>query len=182
MPVDERLLLVLPEREIFDYLCTGWSVTVDRIRFAFGAIDRGKRKRDCRVSRPYVNRCVNHRGCPTTSLQEAREWRERYASTRANQRWITQQTDEQRDNNSQEDCTLIPLATATDIAFRGYDAILDLVERLPKSVAAQCNPADPQLALSVLEAACTRLHCKAYDMYAVWSKGGLHTSTATDAE
>lgn len=47
MPVDERLLLVLPEREIFDYLCTGWSVTVDRIRFAFGAIDRGKRKRDC---------------------------------------------------------------------------------------------------------------------------------------
>ena len=38
MPVDERLFLVLPEREIFDYLCTGWSVTVDRIRFAFGAI------------------------------------------------------------------------------------------------------------------------------------------------
>ena len=33
-PVDERLLLVLPEREIiFDYLCAGWSVAVPRGHF-----------------------------------------------------------------------------------------------------------------------------------------------------
>jgi len=28
MPVRERLLLVLPDREIFDYLCTGCSSSV----------------------------------------------------------------------------------------------------------------------------------------------------------
>ena len=30
MPVRERLLLVLPDREIFDYLCTGWGSSVGR--------------------------------------------------------------------------------------------------------------------------------------------------------
>src|SRR2546430_12118498 len=30
MPVRERLLLVLPEREIFDYLCTGCGSSVGR--------------------------------------------------------------------------------------------------------------------------------------------------------
>ena len=38
--------------------------------------------RDWRVSRPYVSRCVHQRGCPTTSLQAAREWREYCASSR----------------------------------------------------------------------------------------------------
>ena len=38
--------------------------------------------RDWRVSRPYVSRCVHHRGCPTTSLEAAREWREYCASQR----------------------------------------------------------------------------------------------------
>jgi len=52
---------------------------------------------------------------------------------------VVQQTDEQRDNNSSEDSILIPLATAKDIAFRGYDAILDLVSELPNNVAAQSH-------------------------------------------
>ena len=30
MPVRERLLLVLPDREIFDYLCTGCGASVGR--------------------------------------------------------------------------------------------------------------------------------------------------------
>ena len=30
MPVRERLLLVLPDREIFDYLCTGCGSSVGR--------------------------------------------------------------------------------------------------------------------------------------------------------
>lgn len=138
--------------------------------------------RDWRVSRPYVSRMVNHRGCPTSSLQEAREWRECYASTRANQKWIAQQTDEQRDNNSQEDSTLISFAAARDMAWDGYDAILALVLELPKNVATECNPSDPQTALAALEAECTYILCKAGDVYAVWSKGGPHISTVTDAE
>jgi hypothetical protein len=71
---------------------------------------------------------------------------------------------------------------AKEIAFRGYDTILDLVLRLPKNVAAPCNPADPQLALTVLESECTSIHCAAYEMYAAWSKVGQHMSSATDAE
>jgi hypothetical protein len=138
--------------------------------------------RDWRVSRSYVSRCVNHRGCPKTSLQEAREWRKCYASTRASQKWIAQQTDEPRDNSSQEDSTLIPLATAKDMAFRGYDAILDLVLELPKNVAAQCNPSNPQVALAALEAECTYILCNAFDVYAAWSKGGPPITTAANAE
>jgi hypothetical protein len=38
--------------------------------------------RDWGTSRPYVSRCVNHLGCPTTSLEAAREWREICASKR----------------------------------------------------------------------------------------------------
>jgi len=93
-----------------------------------------------------------------------------------------QQTDEQRDNNSSEDSILIALATAKDIAFRGYDAILDLVSELPNNVAAQCNPADPQIAVTVLESECTYIVCNASEAYAAWSKVGPHISTATDAE
>jgi hypothetical protein len=68
------------------------------------------------------------------------------------------------------------------MAFRGYDSILDLVVRLPKKIAAQCNPADPQLALTVLESECTSIHWAAYEMYTAWSKVGPDISTATDAE
>jgi hypothetical protein len=56
------------------------------------------------------------------------------------------------------------------MAFRGYDAILDLVIDLPKSVAAQCNPTDPQLALTVLEAECTGILADAHEVYASWTK------------
>ena len=38
--------------------------------------------RDWGVSRPYVSKCVHRGGCPTTSLQAAREWREYCASKR----------------------------------------------------------------------------------------------------
>jgi hypothetical protein len=38
--------------------------------------------RDWGTSRPYVSRCCNHLGCPTTSLEAAREWREMCASRR----------------------------------------------------------------------------------------------------
>ncbi len=68
------------------------------------------------------------------------------------------------------------------MAFRGYDAILDLVLRLPKNVAAQCNPADPQTALTALESECTGILCDAYEVYAVWLKGGPHITTAANAE
>jgi hypothetical protein len=139
---------------------------------------------DWGTSRPYVSRCVNHRGCPKSSLAEAREWRECYASKRAptNQKSIARATEERGDNNSPEDSVLMPLAVAKGMAFRGYDAILDLVLRLPKNIAAQCNPADPQLALTVLESECTSIYCAAYEMYAVWSKVGPHISIATDVE
>jgi hypothetical protein len=134
--------------------------------------------RDWGTSRPYVSRCVNHRDCPRTSLQEAREWRECYANTRANQKWLARQTDEQRDNNPQEDCTFIPLATAKDIAFRGYDAILDLVDQLPKNIAVQCNPSNPEIALAALESECEYILCNAYEAYASWSKVGPHLFSA----
>jgi hypothetical protein len=68
------------------------------------------------------------------------------------------------------------------MAWRGYDEILDLVLKLPKNAAAQCNPADPQLALTVLESECTSIHWAAYEIYTAWSKFGPHISTATDAE
>src|SRR5262245_28900820 len=34
------------------------------------------------TSRPYASRCVNHLGCPRTSLRAAQEWREYCASSR----------------------------------------------------------------------------------------------------
>ena len=36
MPVRERLLLVLPEREIYDYLCTGCGSSVGRREITAG--------------------------------------------------------------------------------------------------------------------------------------------------
>jgi hypothetical protein len=133
--------------------------------------------RDWRVSRPYVSRCVNHRGCPTSSLADAQEWRECYASKRANQKRLAQQTDEQGDSNSSEDSTLIPFVAARDMAWRGYDAILGLVLELPKNVAAECNPSNPQVALAALKSKCTGILCDAGELYAAWTKGGPHTST-----
>ena len=135
--------------------------------------------RDWNVSRPYVSRCVNHRGCPTSSLQEAREWRECYANTRA---IITRQIEQERDSDSPEDCALIPLATAKDMAWRGYDFILDLVLELPEIASAQCNPSNPQLALDVLKSQCRGIFYAAGEVYTAWSKIGPHISIATDAE
>ena len=135
--------------------------------------------RDWRVSRPYVSRCVNHRGCPTSSLADAAEWREYYASKRTS---VARESEKQGDRNPSEDNILIPLATAKDIAFRGYDFILGLVEHLPENTAAQCNPENPQLAFAVLKSEWTSILCNAYEAYAAWSKIGPHISTATDAE
>src|SRR5215469_6806900 len=115
-------------------------------------------------------------------MQAAREWRECYASTRANQRCIAQQTNEQRDNNSQEDNNLIAFAAARDIAWRGYDATLDLVLELPKNVAAECNPSNPEVALAALEPEYTYILCNAIDVIAAWSKGGPPITTAANAE
>jgi hypothetical protein len=131
--------------------------------------------RDWRVSRPYVSRCVNHRGCPTSSLANAREWRECYASKRPS---IARETEKQGNRNSSEDNTLIPLSAARDIAFRGYDFILDLVDRLPKNTAAQCNPGNPQIAFAVLKSECTHILCNACEAYAAWSKAGPHIFSA----
>jgi hypothetical protein len=134
---------------------------------------------DWHVSRPYVSRCVNHRNCPKDSLAAAREWRECYASKRAS---TARQLAEHGEGNSSEDSMLIPLVTARDMAWRGYDAILDLILELPKNVAAQCNPGNPQIALAALESECTGILCDAGELYAAWSKVGPHISTATDAE
>jgi len=92
------------------------------------------------------------------------------------------QTDEHGEDNSPEDSAFIPLSAARDVAWRGYDTILDLVLELPKKVAALCNPADPQRAFTVLESECTGIHWDAYEIYAVWSKGRLGIPTATDPE
>jgi hypothetical protein len=135
--------------------------------------------RDWGTSRPYVSRCVNHRGCPTTSLQGAREWRECYANTRA---VITRHIEHQGKSDSQEGCAVIPLATAKDIACCGYDTILDLVLQLPKTVSTQCNPYNPETAFNVLEAECTAILCEACEVYSVWSKVRPHISTAANTE
>ena len=140
--------------------------------------------RDWGVAKSWVDKCVVLRCCPTSSLAEARKWREENTYRRAptNQKSLARVLAEEGDINSPEDGILIPLATAKDIAFRGYDFILDLVDCLPKNAAAQCNPSNPQLACAVLESACTGILCKAYEAYAIWSKGGPHISTAPDAE
>jgi hypothetical protein len=118
---------------------------------------------------------VNHRGCPTTSLEDAREWRECYANNRAS---VVREIEDPQERST----ALIPFATAREMAWDGYDAILDLVVRLPKNVAAECNPADPQLALTVLESECTSIHWAAYEIYTAWSKVRPHISAATDGE
>ena len=58
------------------------AVTVDRVGSTFEMPSISQIARDWSVSRPYVSRCVNQRGCPTSSLEAAREWREYCASSR----------------------------------------------------------------------------------------------------
>jgi hypothetical protein len=85
---------------------------------------------------------------------------------------------EEEENNSSKDSMLIPLATAKNIAFRSYDFILDLVDRLPKNAAAQCNPRNPQIAFAVLKSECTYILCNAWEAYAAWSKVGASPPSA----
>jgi hypothetical protein len=68
------------------------------------------------------------------------------------------------------------------MAWQGYDAILGVVLELPENVAAECNPSDPQRALTVLESECTSILCAVYETYAAWSKVEPHISTTTGAE
>jgi hypothetical protein len=139
--------------------------------------------RDWGVAKSWVDRCVTERGCPT-SLEEARKWREEntYRRVAINQKSLARVFAEEGDINSPEDRILIPLATAKDIAFRGYDLILDLVDCLPKNVAAQCNPENPQLAFAVLKSEYTYILCNSCEAYAAWSKIGPHISTAANTE
>ena len=44
MPVRESLLLVLPDREIYDYLCTGCSSSVGRREINAGEIMMARRE------------------------------------------------------------------------------------------------------------------------------------------
>jgi hypothetical protein len=139
--------------------------------------------RDWGVAKSWVDRCVTQRGCPT-SLVEARKWREENTYRRAptNQKSLARVLPEEGDINSAEDNILIPLATAKDIAFRGYDFILGLMEHLPKNTAAQRNPENPQMAFAVLKSEYTYILCNASEAYAAWSKAGPHISTAANAE
>ena len=135
--------------------------------------------RTWKVSHQYVSK-LRKRGMPIESAASAEEWRECYASKRPPR---ARQPDEQGEHDSpEEDGALIPFATARDRAWRGYDEILALVLELPECVATQCNPSNPKLAFDVLESQCTAIHWAAFDIYTVWSKGGPHFSTATDAE
>lgn len=45
MPVREKLLLVLPDREIHDYLCTGCADSVGRREVTAGELSRVRRDR-----------------------------------------------------------------------------------------------------------------------------------------
>ena len=139
--------------------------------------------RDWGVAKSWVDRCVTQRGCPTSSLEEARQWREENARRAPTPRdAIGRQIEELGNGTSPGDGSLIPFATARDMAFRGYDFILGLVDRLPKNVAAQCNPENPQLAFAVLKSEWTYILCNASEAYAAWSKVGPHISTAANTE
>jgi hypothetical protein len=140
--------------------------------------------RDWGVAKSWVDKCVVLRGCPTSSLAEARKWREENTYRRAptNEKSLARVLPEEGDTNPAEDDILIPLATAKAIAFRGYDFSLDLVDRLPKNAAAQCNPENPQLAFAVLKSEWTYILCNASRAYTAWSKVGPHISTAAKTE
>jgi hypothetical protein len=52
---------------------------------------------------------------------------------------------------------LIPLAEAQDLTRRGYDIILSRLRCLPQNVAPRCNPANPHLAIAILETECAEI-------------------------
>jgi len=134
------------------------------------------------TSHQYVSQKVKQ-GCPLDSFEAADLWRQANQVREPRKRMpVAPEVNPDPIPISTEDSALIPLATAKDIAFRGYDLILDLVDRLPKNTAAQCNPGNPQMAFAVLESECTYITSAAYEAYAAWSKVGPHISTATDAE
>jgi hypothetical protein len=112
--------------------------------------------KDWGVVKSYVDKCVTQRGCPTSSLEAAREWRKRNAMRRA-------------PTNSK----LISLSKAKAIAFASYDYVLDLVDTLPEYVAARCNAADSQATLDVLKDECLAVFCRAGDVYGWWANDGI---------
>ena len=137
--------------------------------------------RHWRTSHQYVSQKVKQ-GCPLDSFEAADLWRQANQVREPRKRMpVAPEVNLEPIPISPED-TLIPLAVARNMAWDGYDFILDLVDRLPKNTAAECNPENPQMALAVLESECTYILCNAYEVYAAWSKVGPHISTATDAE
>jgi len=61
---------------------------------------------------------------------------------------------------------LIPLAEAQDLTRRGYDIILSRLRCLPQNVAPRCNPANPHLAIAILETECVEIIADARQAYA----------------
>ncbi len=61
---------------------------------------------------------------------------------------------------------LIPLAEAQNLARRGYDIILSRLRCLPQNVAPRCNPANPHLAIAILEIECVEIIADARRAYA----------------
>ena len=120
------------------------------------------------MAKSYVDKCVTLRGCPTTSLQKAREWREQNARRRA----PTHVKPDQRELPSRRTdpgIKVISLRRAKAIAFTSYDHILELVDRIPEVVAARCNPGDSQATLDVLKDECWAVLCGAADAYQWWA-------------
>ena len=61
---------------------------------------------------------------------------------------------------------LIPLAEAQDLFRKGYDIILSRLRCLPQNVAPRCNPANPHLAIAILETECAEIIADARRAYA----------------
>ncbi len=61
---------------------------------------------------------------------------------------------------------LIPLSEAKDLFRRGYDIILSRLRCLPQNVAPRCNPANPHLAIAILETECAEIIADARRAYA----------------
>jgi len=53
MPVRERLLLVLPDKEIFDYLCTGCGDSLGQREVTAGELATSARRRGGRAIRRF---------------------------------------------------------------------------------------------------------------------------------
>jgi hypothetical protein len=60
---------------------------------------------------------------------------------------------------------LIPLAEAQDLTRRGYDIILSRLRCLPQNVSPRCKPADPHLAIAILETECAEIIADARQAY-----------------